>query len=188
MEDLFPLESSWVTAVAATVIALVMLVRLMRPLPFQNLLLIVVVLMLGEWLVEFYVIKVGRIFVPDPRWKYYLGAMWLWTAILLTARRIAKFIARPWRKEKVHWIWIIVLSAAGSMAFQFFWPLLDPEFTSRDRLLAMVGVRGLGTLVLLAVLSPWFIRKRPFHGKDSSELPDDPEDDAEQGAQQQASG
>lgn len=187
MEDLFPLESTWMAAAAATLLVLVMLWRLRRPLPVQNLLLIVAVLMLGEWAVEFYVVKVGRIFVPDPRWKYYAGAIWIWTAIVLSARRVAKFIARPWRKEKVHWLWIIFLSALGTMAFQFFWPLLDPDFVSKDRLVLMVGVRGLGTLVLLAVLSPFFIRKRPFPGKDSSELPDDPEDDAEENAQQQAS-
>lgn len=126
MEDLFPLEPTWMLAVAASVLALVMLRRLIKPLHFQNTAFITVVLMLGqafiEWLV---VVRICKTDLPDPRWRYYAGAALLWMAISLTARRFAKLIARPWRKERVHWLWVIFLSGLGAGAFQFFWPLLE---------------------------------------------------------------
>ncbi len=188
MEDLFPLEPTWMLAVAASVLALVMLRRLIKPLHFQNTAFITVVLMLGqafiEWLV---VVRICKTDLPDPRWRYYAGAALLWMAISLTARRFAKLIARPWRKERVHWLWVIFLSGLGAGAFQFFWPLLEPEFSMRRKLLAMAGTRAGCTMVVLAILSPWFVRKRARKGKDFSELPDDPDDDADDDAEEQAS-
>jgi hypothetical protein len=187
MEDLFPLESSWIVAAIAGVIAIVMLIRLYRALPLQNILLITAALMIGQGLLEFLVVKVGKIDVPDPQWHYRLGAASLWLAVTLTARRVTKFIARPWRHEKVHWIWVIGLSSVGTAAFQFGWTLLDPDFPFPAKAFGMAGVRLLGTAVMLACLSPWFIRKKAIPGKDFSELPDDPKDETEQQAQEKTS-
>jgi hypothetical protein len=187
MEDLFPLESTWMLAVASAILAFFMIRRLAHALPIQNILLIVVFLMGGEAATEWLVIKAGRLDMPDPEWRYLAGAGLLWMAVALTARRLAKLVARPWRKEKVHWLWVIFLSGVGVAAFQFDWPLLDPDFFMRKRLAAMVGVRAGCTMVLLAVLAPWFIRKRPRRGKDFSELPDQPEDDGDEDAEEQAS-
>jgi hypothetical protein len=182
MDNLFPLESTWMLAAAAGIVVLLMSWRLSRALPLQNLLMIVVCLLVGETLLEWLVTKIGRIDLPDPIWRYLLGAALLWTAVALTARRLAKLIARPWRREKVHWLWILALSAVGTGAFQFGWPLLDPDFVMQKKVALMALVRGAGTGVLLGLLGPWFLRKRPFPGQDSSELADEPQDEAEQQA------
>jgi len=188
MEDLFPLESNWVLAVAAGALMLVMLFRLARPLPLQNVLFIAFCLLVGETLLELLVVKIGKIDLPDARWRYFLGAALLWTAVILVARRLAKFIARPWRKERVHWIWILALSTVGVTLFQIGWPVLDPDFAMQKAVAGMAAVRGVGTALLLLILTPWFIRKTAKPGEDEfSELADQPKKEAQQQAQEQTS-
>lgn len=186
MEDLFPLEPSWILIGVAAVIAFFMLKRLAWALHWQNVLLIAAGVMIAEGLLQLWVDRLARTDVPEPKWRYMTGSVLLWLAVVLTARRTAKFIARPWRHEKVHWLWVILLSAIGVGAFQFGWTMANPDFIFPQRVYGIAGARAGGTAVVLACLAPWFIRKNAIPGKDFSELPDDPEDEAEEQAQKQA--
>ena len=44
------------------------------------------------------------------------------------------------------------------------------------------AIRGVTTIILLACLFPWFIRKRPGAQDDPSELPQEPENKTQQNA------
>ncbi len=173
-------------AVATALVAIFLLRGIAKAVHLQNALLIGAVMLIGEGLIELLTVRLGKIDVPDPRWRYFGGAALLWTAVALSFRRLAKAIARPWRKERVHWIWVMFLGALGTGAFQLWWPVLDPDFFMTNRVAGMAAVRTGGTLVLLGVLSPWFIRKRARHGRDFSDLADEPEDDAEKNTDQEA--
>jgi hypothetical protein len=183
MEELFPLESSWIVALAAGALALTMLLRLARSLPGQNIALIAASLLAGEGVLEFFLAKYARIDVTGPMWCYLAGAALLWLAIVLSVRRVARFILRPWRGGRWYGIWVLGMSAVFTAAFQFGWHglNLDPDAIpiEPDRAAIMAGIRGLATAVFLAGLAPWFIRKRPVSRAARSELAQQPKNEAQ---------
>jgi hypothetical protein len=183
MEELFPLESSWIVALAAGALALTMLLRLARSLPGQNIALIAASLLAGEGVLEFFLAKYARIDVTGPMWCYLAGAALLWLAIVLSVRRVARFILRPWRGGRWYGIWVLGMSAVFTAAFQFGWHglNLDPDAIpiEPDRAAIMAGIRGLATAVFLAGLAPWFIRKRPVSRAARSEFAQQPKNEAQ---------
>jgi len=182
MEQLYPLESSWIVALAAGALMILMLWELSRSLPFQNLLMITVCLLAGEALLEYFLAKYARIELSGPMWRYLAGAALLWGAIVLTSRRMVQFIIRPWRREGVYGLWLIGLSALLTILFQFGWPCIniDPESDPlpSDKVATMAGIRGLVTVILLTCLVPFFIRKRPSSRKSKSQLAQEPHQEA----------
>jgi len=184
MEELYPPESSPIVALAAGALALIMLLRLARSLPGQNILLIAASLLAGEGLLEFFLAKYARVEVTGPMWCYLAGAALLWTAVVLSARRMAQFILRPWRGGRWYGLWILGMSAVFTAAFQFGWPFLlnlnpDAEAIPPDRAAIMAAARGAATAVFLACLAPWFIRKRPVSRVKQSELAPQPKNEAQ---------
>jgi hypothetical protein len=183
MEELFPLESSWVVALAAGAIALLMLLRLARSLPGQNIALIAACLLAGEGVLEFFLVKYARVEVIGSMWCYLAGAALLWLAVVLSFRRVAQFILRPWRRERAYGFWLLGMSAVFTASFQFGWHglNLDPDAypIPLDKAAIMAGIRGGATVVLLAGLAPWFIRKRHVSRAHRSELAPQPENEAE---------
>ena len=185
MEELFPLESSWVVALAAGAIALVMLLRLARSLPGQNLIVIAAGLMAGEALTDWLMLKyrLNPVELEGPVWTFVAGAALLWLAVVLCCRRLAQFIVEPWRREKYIGLWVLGISALFTAGFQFGWPCfrtffdLDPMDT--DKAAIMAGIRGLGTVVLLGALTPWLIQKRPVSRARKSKLAQQPENKAQ---------
>ena len=189
MEELFPLESSWIVALAAGVVAIIMLLQLARALPGQNILVIVLGLLAGEALLEFFLSKLGRTEIVGPMWCFLAGAGLLWMAVVLSARRLGQFILRPWRWSKFYGSWLITVSAAFTAVFQFGWPRFDnPDLVGPNRATLMAAIRALCTVVFLVCLSPWFIRKRPGSRSGRSKLAQQPEKQAEQNAGEQTSG
>ena len=188
MEQLFPLESSWIVAVIASAVAIFMLLQLARSLPGQNIAFIAIVLLASGALLQWLLAKYTRMEVPGPLWCFLAGGALLWLAGVLAARRLAQFIFRPWRRGNYYGLWVLAMSTVTAAAFQFGWPCLDvdPEMGPVDMSQAaiMAGIRGGATLILLAVLSPWFIRKRPR--KSRSEFAQEPENQAQQDAAKQA--
>jgi hypothetical protein len=185
MEELFPLESSWVVALAAGIIALIMLLELARSLPGQNVLLIAAALLAGEGGLEYLLTtKYTHIDIIGPMWCYVTGAALLWTAVVLSARRLAQLILRPWRQEKVYGLWLLAVSAMVTFLFQFGWPCLDvqdidSESIDLGKAAILALIRAAAALVFLACLSPWFIRKRPVSREPQSELAQQPENKAQ---------
>ena len=179
MEELFPLESSWIVALAAGAVALIMLLQLARALPGQNIVLIAVSLLAGEGLLGLFMAKYARTEVTGPMWCYLGGAALLWLAVVLSARRLAKLILGPWRRAKYYGIWVIILSAITTAAFQYGWPCLDPDFNDQGKAAIMAAIRAVATVVLLAGLTPWFIRKRPVSRAGRSELAQQPKNQAQ---------
>jgi hypothetical protein len=183
MEELFPLESSWIVALAAGALALIMLLQLARSLPGQNIALIAASLLAGEGVLELFLAQYGRVEVTGPKWCYLAGAALLWLAVVLSLRRLAQFILRPWRGGRFYGIWVIGMSAVFTAAFQFGWPCLnlDPDAIPIDpgRAAIMAAVRGGATVVLLTGLAPWFIRKRPVSQANKSELAQQPKNEAQ---------
>jgi hypothetical protein len=184
MQELFPLESSWVVALCAGALALIMLLRLARSLPAQNIVLIVAGLLAVNGLIDFFLAKYGWVDVTGPLWCYVAGAALLWMAVVLSLRRVAQFILHPWRGGRWYGIWVIGMSAVFTAAFQFGWPcllVLDPDAlpVPPDRAGIMAGMRGGATVLLLTGLSPWFIRKRPGSRARRSQLAPQPEKEAQ---------
>jgi hypothetical protein len=183
MEELFPLESSWIVALAAGALALTMLLQLARSLPGQNIALIAASLLAGEGVLEFFLAKYARIDVTGSLWCYLAGAALLWLAIVLSVRRLAQFILRPWRGGRWYGIWVLGMSAVFTASFQFGWHglNLDPDAIpiEPDRAAIMAGIRGLATAVFLAGLAPWFIRKRPVSRAARSEPAQQPKNEAQ---------
>jgi hypothetical protein len=183
MEELFPLESSWIVALPAGAMALIMLLRLARSLPGQNIALIVAGLLAGEGLLELFLAGYSRVEVTGPMWSYLTGAALLWLAVVLSVRRLSQFILRPWRRRRPYGIWLIGMSAVFTASFQFGWPCLnlDPDVDPipPGRAAIMAAIRGLATVVLLTGLAPWFIRKRPVSRAGRSELAQQPENEAQ---------
>ena len=183
MEELFPLESSWVVALAAGALAVIMLLRLARSLPGQNIALIAASLLAGEAALEFFLARYGRVEVAGPMGCYLAGAALLWLAVVLSFRRVAQFILRPWRRERAYGFWLLGMSAVFTAAFQFGWPAVnldaDAYAIPTDKAAIMAGIRGGATVVFLACLAPWFIRKRPVLQAGRSELAPQPENEAE---------
>jgi hypothetical protein len=174
MEDLFPLESLWMVDLATGALALIMLWQLARALPAQNIVLIVVSLLVGEGVLGWSLAKYARIDVIGPMWFYVGGSALLWLAVVLSARRLAKLILGPWRRAKYYGVWLIILSAIATAAFQYGWPRLDPDFHNQQKAAIMAAIRGGTTAVFLVALMPWFIRKRPVSRARRSELAQQP--------------
>lgn len=168
MQDLYPLESSWIVAAVSGVVAIILLLELARSLPAQNIILIMVVLLAAEGALGYYLIDLSRADVTGPIWNYIEGSALLWMAVVLAARRLAQTILRPWREEKVYGFWLLGMSGIGAALFQFGWPGLDPDQMDRiDMGVAaeLAGIRFVTTVILLACLMPWFLRKSPAHSR-----------------------
>jgi hypothetical protein len=182
MEELFPLESSWIVALAAGALAIVMVLQLRRSLPVQNIVMIVVSLLAAEAGLEYFLSNYARVELSGPLWCYLAGAALLWTAVILSFRRVSQFILRPWRRGKYYGIWLIGMSAVFVAAFQFGWPCVNiaPDADPLDpgKAAIMAGIRGLVTAGLFVVLMPFFLRKRPVKRVEPSELAQQPQKEA----------
>jgi len=185
MLELFPLESSWVVALAASAIAMVLLLEMARSLPGQNILLIAFCLLAAEAGIEYFFIKYNRSEVIGPLWYFLTGAALLWATVVLAGRRLAQLILRPWRRDRFYGLWLLGMSMVAVAMFQIGWPCLvaegpDAEPVDFSRVAIMSAIRGVSALILLAGLSPWFIRKRPVSQPKQSELAQQPQNEAEQ--------
>jgi hypothetical protein len=181
MEELFPLEASWIVALVTGTLAVVMLLHLARSLPAQNIILIAVSLLVGEGLTDWLMVKYRlNVFDMDgPMWCFVGGAALLWLAIVLSCRKLAQFIVEPWKREKYIGLWILGISGVLTGLFQFGWPGFNPDPFDVGDAAIMAGIRAGTTVLLLACLSPWFIRKRPFSRKEKSKLAQQPENEAQ---------
>ena len=183
MDNLYPLESSWIVALVSGAITILMLVELTRSLPIQNLILIVACVLVAEAALEHFLANYALVELSGPRWWYLTGAALLWLAVVLSVRRLAQFILRPWRRERAYGFWLIGMSAVFTAAFQFGWPCLnvdpDAEALPPGKALIITGIRALATAVLLTCLMPWFIRKRPVSRSKPSELAQQPQKEAQ---------
>ncbi|MGD0814639.1 MAG: hypothetical protein ABSA83_13615 [Verrucomicrobiota bacterium] len=180
MQELFPLESSWVVAMAAGALALIMLLWLARSLPGQNIAIIAFGLLAGQALLDFFLANYAQIEIVGPMWCYLAGSALLWLAVVLSLRRVAQFIMHPWRGGTYYGIWVIGMASVFTAAFQFGWPCLlnlNPEVDPipPERAAIMGLIRGAATALFLTGLVPWFIRKRPVSRKKRSELAQQPE-------------
>jgi len=163
MQELFPLESSWIVAVASGAVAIVLLLQLARSLPVQNILLITAVLLGAEAALGYFLINLSRTEVTGPLWCYVCGSALLWLTVVLGARWLAQIILRPWREEKVYGWWLLGMSGVGAALFQFGWPGLNPDEMDMGVAAELAAIRGVTTIIVLACLTPWLIRKRPRH-------------------------
>jgi hypothetical protein len=185
MEELVPLEATWFVALGACILALILLLELARTLPGQNILLILLVLAAGEAGFEYYSARhFTRVDLPIPFWWYMTGATLLWTTVVLGSRRLAQLILRPWRRERVYGLWLLFVSSVVTALIQFGWPCLNAERSDSEAIdfgkaAALAGYRAGATLILLACLFPWFIRKRPESQEPDSELAQQPENKAQ---------
>jgi hypothetical protein len=180
MEELFPLESSWIVALAAGTLAIIMLLQLARSLPGQNIVLIAACLLAGEGLLDWLLAKFHL--TPDvdgPVWYYVGGAALLWLAVVLFCRWLAQFILEPWRRERYVGLWVLAFSAVFTAMFQYGWPCFNPEPMNQKKAALVAAIRALATVIFLAGLSPWFIRKRPVSKKGRSKLAQQPENKAQ---------
>lgn len=182
-----PLECSIVVAVIAAAVACFTLLRLARVLPGQNILMIGVCLLAGQALVEWGMIRLGEEEASGPMGGFLVGAALLWLAVTLGVRWLAQIILDPWRRRRNYGFCLLGLNTWGVILFQFGWPRLWPEPVDFKTALIMAGLRGVCTGIFLLVLSPWFIRKRPIPVKRSSELAQEPQNQAQQNADEQAS-
>jgi uncharacterized membrane protein len=118
------------------------------------------------------------VFSPDAGGKLFQAVPWtiplLWVIVIFNARGMARLILRPWRKVKNYGFWLIGLTAALAVAFDFalepfawhvkhFW-LWQPTKIS----LTWQGTTPLNflgwasvSLLILAFATPWLIRKQP---------------------------
>lgn len=189
MENLFPLESKWFVAVPAVALAVFMLWNLSRSLPVQNLILIAVGLLAGEALIDWIYIKYVWLEIDSSTSLYVTGAAPLWLGFVLVLRRLAQFIIEPWRRERFYGLWVIFITGCFVWGVQVGWLLFDPDPPKGSDATVMGLMRCGATMVYLAALSPWLIRKRPESRKKSrspepSELPQEPKDNTEQNTQQ----
>jgi hypothetical protein len=179
-ELLYPLETSWIVLLVAGALALFLLLEQGRSLPAQNIVLIAIILLVAEGFLEIPMAKYSKVAVTDPRWVFLAGAALLWLAIILSARRLGQLILRPWRRDGFYGLWLIAVSAVLTASFQYAQPCFNPISISQGRAAVLAVVRGLATVILLAGLSPWFIRKRPAsHKREPSELAQQPKNEAQ---------
>lgn len=176
MEELYPLESTWIVAACAGAVLILMWYDLRRAtLPLQNILMITICIFAAEAALDHFLANYARVELAGPRWHYLGGAALLWTAVVLTCRRITKFIIRPWRNEKVYGLWLLGMSTVFVFLFQFGWTAVnfDPENDPLppDKALIIAGIRAGVALVLLTCLFPFFIRKRPLRRKVKADSP-----------------
>lgn len=186
-ENLFPLESSWIVALLAGVLAIFMIWQLARSLPAQNIVLIVVSLLAVEGLIDWLLVRYGWTELESPAWTFFAGAALLWTAVILGCRKLAQFILEPWRREKYFGVWVLAISGIFVGASQFGWPCFNPEPIDVGRAAILALIRGVTAMAFLACLTPWLIRKRPTSRKKRSELAQQPENKAQESTEQQAS-
>jgi hypothetical protein len=190
MEKLFPLESCWILALVSGAVAIFMLWQLTRSLPAQNIIFITLSLLVCEGLLQWGMDKYSHTELTGSMARFLGGSALLWLAVVLSARRLAQFILRPWRRAEYYGIWLLGMSAVAAAAFQFGWPGLDvdPELgpIGLSQAMILAGMRALSTLIILACLGPWFIRKQPRLRRDRLELPQQPKQQAEQNTGEQA--
>jgi uncharacterized membrane protein len=117
-------------------------------------------------------------FNPDSGEKIFYFVPWtillLWIIVVFNARGLARLILRPWRKVKNYGFWLIGLTAALVMAFDFalepfathvkhFW-LWQPTKISVTWFgaspLSFLGW-GFVSLLILAFATPSLIKKQP---------------------------
>src|SRR5271154_6747348 len=149
MEELFPLESSWIVALVSGTLAIFMLRQLARSLPAQNIIVIAGGLLAGEALLDWILVKLrwNPIEIDGPMWCFVGGAALLWMAMVLFCRSLAQFILEPWRREKYFGLWVLGISSAFTAMFQYGWPCFNPDPFDQGKAAINAGVRGLSTLV-----------------------------------------
>jgi hypothetical protein len=179
MQEPLLLESTWYVALVASVVALVMLLRLARTLPPQNLLLIASGLLAGEAVLEFFMLQYSMVTVEGAMWCYLAGAALLWLAVILFCQRLARLIVQPWLRAGYFWHWVIALTAILAGVFQFGWASFSPQPVPVTRAAVMAGIRAGTTAVLMLGLVPWFMRKRRLPGSPASEFAQEPENKAQ---------
>jgi hypothetical protein len=130
--------SGWVIAAVAVFAAVRLLRELGRSLPLQNLLVIATILLAGEGMLEWYL-------------SGYLPGVFLWPGLVLTSRKWAQAILTRRRSSANYGVWLILVTALLTAVWQLIW---EPAIET-------VLVRFVATSILLVLLVPWFIQKRP---------------------------
>jgi hypothetical protein len=128
----------WLIVALGGVGAIWLLKELGRSLPLQNLLMIAVVLLAGEGLLEWWL-------------SGYVPGIFLWPGLVLAARKWAQSVLSGRRSARYYGVWLILLAALITTIWQTVWQCILPA----------IVLRFLTTVILLVVLVPWFIQKRP---------------------------
>jgi len=129
---------------------------LARALPAQNIVLILAVLLAGEFALEFICHTGG-----------WLGINLLfWTATILLARIAARWILRRWRQQWNYGVWLILLASTTVALVQFVIAQSGSPWTFAVKLSA---IRFTATGFCLFFLSPWFISKFPQQPHDRAQ-------------------
>ena len=179
-----PAQGRWIEALLPILAAATSVLALGRRLPFQNVLMAVVVI-LG---LSTAIVAVGalsgvpfgpvvysdglgeRVFTVVP-WPMPL----LWVALIINGRGVARLIMRPWRKTNFYGYWVIGLACALAVLFDLglepfavhvkgWWIWLSGVATLSWHTAPWVNSLGwfIAALAILALAIPWLINKQPI--------------------------
>jgi len=184
-EFLAPHFSSVLDPAIITLAAVVTVAALHRQLPLQNVLLAALIAALigglahGMSAARDVAIPFGPIFFdPAGGAKIFNTIPWtvplLWIVAIFNARGVARLILRPWRKVKNYGYWLIGLTAALVVAFDFalepfawhvkhFWRWLPTKIAVTWQGTALLDFFGWAfvALLILAFATPSLIKKQP---------------------------
>jgi len=176
-------DSNWPEALLLVLAAVGTLIALARQLPLQNVLLAALVIALIGGAVQVFGAMTGIPFGPFT-FGSGIGAQifktlpWavplLWIVVILNSRGVARFILRPWRKNRAYGFWLIGLTAALAVMFDL---ALDPFAANHGKhywiwtptkfpltwqgapLTNFIGW-GIASLLILAFITPALINKQ----------------------------
>ncbi|HVU08738.1 MAG TPA: carotenoid biosynthesis protein [Verrucomicrobiae bacterium] len=179
--------SGWLEATLLILTTLITLTSAAQQLPMQNVLLAAVVIALigsaTHALNTIMEIPFGPLTFTDKTGPEIFKTLpWaiplLWVVVVLNSRSVARLILRPWRKTKIYGFWVIGLTAALVLLFDF---ALEPFaarvkhywiWTTTKLPVAWYGapvlnffVWGLLTLLILAFVTPALIKRKPSRKK-----------------------
>jgi len=178
-----PGGSGWVEALLLLLATAGTMTALTRQLPFQNVLLAVVVIAVAGGGLQAAGVTTG---VPFGPFLFGAGAgaqmfktlPWsiplIWIVAVLDSRGVARLILRPWRKTRSYGFWLMGLAAGLTMLFdlaldpfatrvQHCWLWLPTKFSVTWQGAPLVNFPswGVATLLMLAFVTPALINKNP---------------------------
>ena len=178
-----PDKPEWLDALLISLATASTVVALLRRLPPQNVLwaalIIAVIGGAAHALGEITDMPFGPfVFGPEAGPKLLKTLPWavplLWVFAILNSRGVARLILRPWRKTKTYGFWVIGITAALVMLFDFaldpfasrvnhYWLWTPTKFPVTWQGAPLVNFLGWAVvaLLMLAFVTPMLINKRP---------------------------
>jgi len=189
-----PDSGPWLYPALVTVAAMACIAGMTRRLPLQNVLMAAAIVALIGGAAHSLTAKrdfgipFGPIgFQPGSGDKIFGLLPWtmplLWIVAVFTARGVMRLILRPWRKTKTYGWWLIGLTAALVLAFDaalepfahvrhlWFWQLTKISLNWQSApIVDLIGWYCV-TLLILAFISPFLIKKQPGRSSGSDIQP-----------------